>query len=124
MWAFGGEDCHVEFWDPRSRKRLGRHNAGLPIVAKYGMDSFSKGAPEVSSLCFHSDGLSYAVGTSSGHVSLYDLRSTSPVLVKDHQSEYPIKKLEFLHNSDNIMTADAKVLKIWNRKTVLDLIKI
>lgn len=34
---------------------------------------------------YDSDGLGVAVGTSTGHVLLYDLRSPNPTLAKDHR---------------------------------------
>jgi ribosome biogenesis protein ENP2 len=75
-------------------------------------------------MSFLSDGLTYAVGTSTGQVLLYDLRSTRPLLLKDHHNEYPIKNIEFLADNQNIMSADTKTMKFWNRNTVRPLIKI
>ena len=43
----------------------------------------------------HRDGLNMAVGSSTGKVVLYDLRSSKPLLVKDHMYGLPIKKVVF-----------------------------
>jgi ribosome biogenesis protein ENP2 len=67
------------------------------------------------------DGLTLGVGTSTGHVLLYDLRSNRPLLVKEHANGLPISKVAF-HSGDGtaqperrVLSCDAKVLKIWNR---------
>jgi ribosome biogenesis protein ENP2 len=86
-------------------------------VAKYGADGFGS-MPEVSAMRFASDGLTYAVGTSTGQVLLYDLRSTAPMLIKDHQYEFPIKNISFHPATSNVMTADTKIIKIWNKDSV------
>ncbi len=71
-------------------------------------------APEITALKSCQDGLTYAVGTSTGHVLLFDLRRPTPLLVKDHQYGYPIKSLHF-HSSGNVLSADTKIVKIWNQ---------
>lgn len=49
----------------------------------------------MSSLEYDVDGLTYGVGTSSGHCLLYDLRSSRPLVVKEHQYGLPIKCIRF-----------------------------
>ena len=51
-------------------------------------------------------------------VLLYDLRSTKPLLVKDHQYGLPIKSIAFQDKLDVVLSADSKILKIWDRETV------
>ena len=53
-------------------------------------------------------------------ILLYDLRSDKPLLVKDHNYDLPIKKLQFLdcQGNDMIMSLDKHILKIWDRQTV------
>lgn len=117
LWMMGGEDGFVEFWDSRSRSRVGRNNCGLALMAQQGADSFSS-MPEITAMGTMSDGLTYAVGTSSGQVMIYDFRSTKPMLTKDHQSDMPIKNVQFLTGeASNVLSADAKVIKIWNKDT-------
>jgi ribosome biogenesis protein ENP2 len=63
------------------------------------------------------DGLNLAVGTSTGHVLLYDIRADRPLLVKDHMYGAPIKKVLFHATHDQVLSLDSKVLKIWDRAT-------
>lgn len=58
------------------------------------------------------------VGTSSGHVILYDIRSSKPLLIKDHTNEIPIKCIEFHKQMEYVYSMDAKVVKIWDINTV------
>lgn len=51
-------------------------------------------------------------------VLLYDLRSNQPLLVKDHFYSLPIKSLHFHDKLDLIVSADSKIIKIWNKDTV------
>ncbi|MEQ2199691.1 Nucleolar protein 10 [Xenoophorus captivus] len=59
-----------------------------------------------------------AVGTSTGQVLLYDLRSSQPLLVKDHFYNLPIKSLIFHDQLDLIVSADSKIIKIWSKDSV------
>ncbi len=68
---------------------------------------------DVTSVKFDSDGMTLAVGTSSGHCLLYDIRAAHPLHVKDHQYGYPIKKIQF--HEKKVISADTKALKIWER---------
>lgn len=73
--------------------------------------------PSITALKF--DGpLRMGVGTSTGHVLLYDIRSSKPLLVKDHMNEIPIKFLEFHKQMDYVYSMDSSVVKIWNKNTV------
>ena len=58
-----------------------------------------------------------AVGTSTGHILLYDIRSSRPLLIKDHFYGIPIKKLLFHSTLDQVISLDAKSVKIWDRAT-------
>lgn len=105
LYAFGGEDGFVEFWDHRSKKQV----ASLDIT-----QYFNHGF-EVSSLQFLPDGLTMAVGTSTGQVLLFDLRYSTPLLIKDHQYNYPIKSIDYHRKSGNIFSVDTKIVKIWDK---------
>ncbi len=63
------------------------------------------------------DGLNLAVGTSTGHVLLYDLRSNKPLLIKDHRYELPIKDIQWHKDNDMILSIDKRACKIWDRNT-------
>ena len=126
----------VETWDPRSRQKCGMLDCVLGQQPSSTTTSNLK-IPEITSLCFR-DGLGLAVGTSEGSVMQYDLRSSKALLVKDHKNDLPIKKVMFHHDHDKVricrflikanqnahkqmllqvMSLDAKALKIWERDT-------
>ncbi|KAL2918623.1 Small ribosomal subunit biogenesis [Polyrhizophydium stewartii] len=113
LFGFGGSNGVMEFWDPRDRKRIGVLDVGTAIARSVDA-SVLEALPEVTSLRFAADGLSFAAGASTGQIVLYDLRRPTPVLLKDHQYGYPIKSIHF-HTSGNVISADAKVVKIWDK---------
>ena len=49
------------------------------------------------------------------------MRSTKPLLVKDHQYGLPINSIAFQDKLDVVLSSDSKILKIWDRETVSDL---
>jgi len=132
LWSFGLDGGGlVEFWDPRSRSALTR--LGLPAstllpVSSYDTSSIiAQPLPKfsVTSLASHpTDGLSLAVGTSSGHTLLYDLRSPTPFAVKDQGYGEPIKVVDWLRgggaqeDSGRVISADSKVIKVWGKADV------
>ncbi|KAF7725580.1 hypothetical protein EC973_009535 [Apophysomyces ossiformis] len=121
LFGFGTANGTVEFWDPRSRTRVGLLSH-LQVPATFGGEDR---ALEVTALKFRHDGLTMGVGTSSGHTLLYDLRASVPHLVKDHQYGFPIKSIHFHDNAsgrgdiesvgDKVIVADCKIVKIWDR---------
>lgn len=115
LFGFGGEGAVLEFWDPRVRSRV----ASLPISNRVlNADGAPDSDPEITALNFAMDGLTMGVGTSTGHVLLYDLRNPNPRLVKDHQYGMPIKNITFHPQSGNVISADTKIIKIWDGETV------
>ncbi|KAJ1978440.1 Small ribosomal subunit biogenesis [Dimargaris xerosporica] len=119
LFGFGTEDGFVEFWDPRVKSHIGTlipssSSASVELPASY----------EISALKFHTDGLSVAVGTSTGQVMLYDLRHARPYLTKDHNYELPIKSLNWhtasvdtVSHRHKIISADPKAIRIWDKDT-------
>jgi ribosome biogenesis protein ENP2 len=73
---------------------------------------------EISSLEYDTDGLTIAVGTSTGHVLLYDLRSPIPLQIKDHKYQQPIRDIKFHPTSRKIISSDTKIIKLWDRDSV------
>ncbi len=63
------------------------------------------------------DALNIGVGTSTGHVLIYDIRSNKPLLVKDHNFGLPIKSLAFHDASGLVLSIDSRILKLWDRET-------
>ncbi|RHZ89277.1 hypothetical protein Glove_16g190 [Diversispora epigaea] len=116
LYGFGTEDGRVEFWDPRSRSRVGLLTPSFP-------DELDNQSLSVTSMEYKNDGLSLAIGTSTGHILLYDLRSSNPWLVKDHQYGYPIKSIKWYYDDvtgdkgqNKIISADCKIIKIWDKE--------
>lgn len=118
LLAFGTSQGTVEFWDPRSRHRIGLLQA--PAV----VNSF-EGHEEITALEFDHTGLGIACGTSAGLIRLYDLRSPNPILKKDQGYGYPIQTIIHLNSSSStraqtsepkILSADKRIIKIWDAR--------
>lgn len=146
LLAFGTETAMgrgtVELWDPRSRSRSGilrlpyakllnssGSSATLLQNSLPGVDDIAMGRSGVAitSLASKFDGLNLAVGTSTGHILLYDLRSNRPYTTKDQGYGLPIKKVEWVDSGSGgdaereggwIASADEKVVKIWGKEIV------
>ncbi|KAL1866249.1 hypothetical protein VTK73DRAFT_4838 [Phialemonium thermophilum] len=105
LLAFGTSISTVEFWDPRTKSRvavLGGHEG------------------EVTALDFSPNGLSLAVGSSTGIVQLFDLRRPAPLLRKDQGFGFPIQNIIHLETASQerkILSSDKKVIKIWDEGT-------
>ena len=107
----------VEFWHPRQRNRIGAIDVSSVLMKSNDFSNLDASI-EVTALTFSDDGLHFCVGTSTGHVLKYDLRRPTPLLIKDHQYGFPIKKISF-HSSEKILSCDTKIIKIWNEEDVL-----
>uniref|UniRef100_A0A8C5KHV1 Nucleolar protein 10 n=1 Tax=Jaculus jaculus TaxID=51337 RepID=A0A8C5KHV1_JACJA len=113
LFATGTIEGRVECWDPRVRNRVGVLDCALSSVTA---DSELNSLPTISALKFNG-ALTMAVGTSTGQVLLYDLRSDKPLLVKDHQYGLPIKSVHFQDSLDLILSADSRIIKMWNKNS-------
>uniref|UniRef100_A0A2K6MWM2 Nucleolar protein 10 n=1 Tax=Rhinopithecus bieti TaxID=61621 RepID=A0A2K6MWM2_RHIBE len=113
LFATGTIEGRVECWDPRTRNRVGLLDCALNSVTA---DSEINNLPTISALKFNG-ALTMAVGTSTGQVLLYDLRSDKPLLVKDHQYGLPIKSVHFQDSLDLILSADSRIIKMWNKNS-------
>lgn len=119
LMAFGTSIGTVEYWDSRSRDRV----ASLTMPVDF------EGRPEVTALDFHQSGINIAVGTSTGLIYLYDLRSVTPTLKKDQGYGFPIQHVQYLtpssssrhstaaHVEPKILSTDKRILKIWDERT-------
>ncbi|RKO94921.1 WD40 repeat-like protein, partial [Caulochytrium protostelioides] len=116
LLAFGGQTGGVELWDPRSFRRVASRHIGLDVLDAIAATSLTQESsiPEITALRYSTDGLSLAAGTSNGYVMVYDLRHGKPRLIKDHMNGLPIKQIHYHDPTDSIVSADAKVLKIWH----------
>ncbi|KAE8228009.1 hypothetical protein CF326_g7074 [Tilletia indica] len=165
--SFGTEGAGVvELWDMRIRKRAGllsimtstildaallSSRRALPGVTDLPSKSGSGSADEaairqavaslsVSALASADDGLNLAVGTSTGHILLYDLRMNRPYQSKDQGFGLPIKSLIWPGSNlsglrkrsaaiasdasigpsdvrNMVLSADAKIIKVWHSET-------
>ncbi|XP_074650381.1 nucleolar protein 10-like [Tubulanus polymorphus] len=115
LFSCGTSEGKVECWDPRDRTRAGILDCAEAVAA---MDEDIKHVPAIKSLKYR-DALNFAVGTDTGQILLYDIRSSKPLVTKDHMYGLPIKSLEF-HRAgglDLVMSMDKKILKLWSRQT-------
>lgn len=113
LFATGTSEGRVECWDLRVRSRVGLLDCALSSVTE---GTEVQALPSVSALKFNGS-LTMAVGTNTGQVLLYDLRSNQPLLVKDHFYNLPIKSLNFHDQLDLVVSADSKIIKMWNKDT-------
>uniref|UniRef100_A0A8W8K4R8 Nucleolar protein 10-like N-terminal domain-containing protein n=1 Tax=Magallana gigas TaxID=29159 RepID=A0A8W8K4R8_MAGGI len=81
LLACGTSVGTVECFDPRVRKAVGT----LDITLSNQFEDVHE-LPKVTALKFR-DALNMAVGTSTGHILLYDIRSNKPLLAKDHHKK-------------------------------------
>jgi ribosome biogenesis protein ENP2 len=131
LLAFGIDgNGTVQFWDLRSRSSVGVLRVPTSRLLSHTMRSTMPGVDDtdalsigITALASRSDGLSYAVGTSTGHTLLYDIRSTRPFALKDQGYGLPIRNLAWIEGSrlagdGMVLSADKKVVKIWDRNSV------
>lgn len=126
LFAFGIDgNGTVQFWDPRSRSRVGvltlPEHGLLPVVSE--SENLSGSSLSVTAIASRTDGLSYAIGTSTGHTLLYDIRSRRHYAMKDQGYGLPVKCLEWVEGGSRVasdgmvISADKKVIKIWDRNS-------
>lgn len=129
LLAFGIEgNGSVQFWDPRSRSGVGLLRLPTSRLLPTTTSTASILLPgindtpslDITSLASHSDGLSYAIGTSTGHTLLYDIRARRPFAIKDQGYGLPVKNLSWVEGRTGdgeglIISSDKKVIKIWSK---------
>ncbi|RXW20182.1 hypothetical protein EST38_g5672 [Candolleomyces aberdarensis] len=123
LLAFGVDgNGTVQFWDPRSRSNVGILR--LPASRLLPLSAMNDGVPlSVTAISSRHDGLSYAIGTSTGHTLLYDIRAANPFAMKDQGYGLPIKDTIWIEGGNRmagdglVLSADKKVIKIWDRNT-------
>jgi ribosome biogenesis protein ENP2 len=117
LLAFGTSAGTTEFWDPRSRNRVGV--LAPPANGGSVVDTFGDPiVPSITAAQFHRNGLTFATGNQAGIVTLYDLRSPTPLLTKDQGYGFPIQTLSFLHtqatSEQKVLSADKRIIKLWD----------
>ncbi|ENN72903.1 hypothetical protein HUJ04_003214 [Dendroctonus ponderosae] len=111
LLACGTKEGRVEAWDPRAKERVGVLDCAFTCLNE---NKRLQGFPSVTALQFNG-GVQMGVGTATGQILLYDIRSDKPFIVKDHMCDQPIKDLAFHYQQDLIYSLDESVLKIWNK---------
>ncbi|KAK0544917.1 Small ribosomal subunit biogenesis [Tilletia horrida] len=164
--SFGTEGAGVvELWDMRIRKRAGLLSIMTSTILDAALLETRRSLPgvipepgsgttkdevairnavaslSVTALSSADNGLNMAVGTSTGHILLYDLRMNRPYQSKDQGFGLPIKTLIWpgsnlsglrnrssaaqteyssLNSSDAqsmVLSADAKIIKVWHSES-------
>uniref|UniRef100_A0A915DZY0 Nucleolar protein 10 n=1 Tax=Ditylenchus dipsaci TaxID=166011 RepID=A0A915DZY0_9BILA len=110
----GTNDGRVEAYDYRDKRRVSTLDCVLNNGIALQFDAGSS-VPDVTCVQFK-DALHLGVGLSTGQVLLYDIRSSKPYMMKDHQMGLPIKKLEFVPENELVLSMDSRVLKMWHEE--------
>lgn len=114
----GSVDGTIECWDSRVSNTEVVKSFDCSMFSPYLSDSDTD-VPAITSMKFK-DNLNLAVGTQTGQIFLFDIRTNKPYTIKDHYFGLPIKALDF-HSTSNehdlVLSLDEKVLKFWNRDT-------
>ncbi|KAL0225700.1 hypothetical protein P9112_013024 [Eukaryota sp. TZLM1-RC] len=98
----GSEDGFVHGFDPRDHSKLN----SLCVEPN----------EEISSMACHSDGIHLSVGTSTGNVYLYDLRSRNYIFKKDMRYDCAIHSVGFY--KDYTIAADINVVRLYDKTGV------
>jgi ribosome biogenesis protein ENP2 len=110
LLTIGTEQGGVECWDPRSNTQCGQMTVSSDTLDPGG----GTGLQHAVTALKYKNALTLAVGTASGQVLLYDLRSPTPFLEKDHHYSIPVHSIAFQRSQDLVLSADAKALRIWH----------
>lgn len=102
--ATGTIDSKVEFWDMNMREKA--HTLLLP----QGLEG-----QEVTAIAFEpSQALQVSIGTEKGKVLTYDMRYPVPIFTLTHHYRSAIKAIKYHSASRKLLTADKKIIKIWD----------
>lgn len=122
LLAFGIEgNGTAQLWDPRSRSCVGTLRLPRNRLMPVNVNVVDEGSLSITAISSRADGLSYAVGTSTGHTLLYDIRAARPFALKDQGYGLPVKNVTWIEGGSRmagdgmVLSADKKVIKIWDR---------
>ena len=106
LCSFGGNNGIVECWDPRSKECIAKLDMfdSIPDISP---------TPGIEKIKFGNDGLTLAVGLSSGHTGVYDIRRYKPLYVLNQKNHISIRDINFHSQSNTIITADSKSIRYW-----------
>ena len=128
--SVGCDDGTVRFFDNRSpgsyikpflKLDVKAVTQGLGFFDNYdNMSTHCKNPYDITSIAYDTSGLYMAAGSAGGLVTLYDVRSSKPLHVKEHKHGLPIHTLKFHPGSGSIFSSDEKLIKIWKYKSTGD----
>lgn len=114
LFACAGEYGILECFDMRAPQSLG--HVEIESASETHKD-------HLTSLRFDDDGIHLAVGTSSGKIVIYDLRSSTPYLIKKHMFSLPIIDIKYQTTTNYgphqrmIASTDANIVKFWDKNS-------
>lgn len=109
LLCVGSSEGTVEAWDPRDKRKCATLDVAMKIKN-------NRDFPAISTIKFK-DGLHMGIGTASGHCLIYDIRSSEPLLIKDHLNRVPVKKIAFNKSHNVVCSLDSAMLKVWDETT-------
>lgn len=109
----GTKEGRVEAWDPRSHNSVGKLDCAFHCVSEDTNPELPE-FPSITSLEFNG-ALTLGVGTATGQILLYDIRSDKPLRVKDHMYGLSIRNIAF--HQEHVLSMDSSVVKIWDKNT-------
>ncbi|KAL9055795.1 MAG: hypothetical protein Q9162_003329 [Coniocarpon cinnabarinum] len=126
LLAFGTSKGTIEFFDPRQKSRVALLAPPIDPLQSILNSADALAPTEVTALQFHPSGLTVGAGSSTGLIHLYDLRSSRPLLEKDHGYGYPVQTLKFLISTSSrtshlsaepkVLSADKRIIKLWDAR--------
>ncbi|CEF64014.1 Nucleolar protein 10 [Strongyloides ratti] len=114
LFLCGTDDGKIFAFDHRDKSNVGILDCALGQYSD--TNNYLKtiyDIPEIKTIKFR-DPMTFGVGTTTGHVLIYDIRSSRPLFVKDLQMGLPVKKLDFVKESNAAISMDSQVLKVWD----------
>lgn len=126
LLAFGGETAILDIWDPRAIGNTQKPAGSLDVCeALREHEPYVNGDMQITSVRFdESDGVTLAVGCSAGYTLLFDLRSPRAMLVRDQGNGLPIHSIRLHDDAKHCLTADARSVKVWNRRDGVNMVAI
>jgi len=124
--AAGCDDGVVRFWDNRTPDSLLKPFLQLDVNRATRGRGFADetlsyiNTKEITSLTFDPNGLYMACGTAGGLATVYDVRSSRPLVIQEHKNGTPIVALKF-QAGGNILSMDEKLVKVWKYKSSHDM---
>lgn len=124
--AVGCDDGVVRFWDNRTPDSLLKPFLQLDVRGATAGRGFADetlsyiNTKEITSLAFDPNGLHMACGTAGGLATVYDIRSSRPLVIQEHKNGTAIVAIKF-HSGGSILSMDEKLVKVWRYKSSRDM---